>query len=95
MKKLFWVAASGGFFGALLTGWLSPHIIVWYFSPPADIGISCQPAVEWAIQVFRKVMLTGVLLFSILAVILNFAFSARRESTAGAQNVPSDLNRGV
>lgn len=86
MKKLFWTIAAGGLIGAILFAWLSPYIIVWYFSPPADLGISCKSAVEWAIATYRKVMFTGVLLGVIVSGILFFAFV--RNGNSSAQAVP-------
>jgi formate/nitrite transporter FocA (FNT family) len=85
MKKLMWTLIAGGLIGAVLFAWLSPYIIVWYFSPPADLGISCKSAVEWAIETYRKVMFTGVLLGVIVSSILFFAFVKRGSS---AQAVP-------
>jgi hypothetical protein len=87
MKKLMWTLIAGGLIGAVLFAWLSPYIIVWYFSPPADLGISCKSAVEWAIETYRKVMFTGVLLGVIVSSILFFAFVKRGNS---AQAVPEN-----
>ncbi len=77
-KKFLWAMSGGALLGAVLFAWFSPYIIVWYFSPPADLGISCKPAVEWAIETYRKVMFTGVLLGAIFSGILFFAFTSRK-----------------
>ncbi len=87
LKKFLWTLATGGLIGALGFAWLSPDIIVWYFSPPADLGISCKPAVSWALETYRKVTFTGVVLGAIVASILFFAFGRRG---ASAQSVPPD-----
>ncbi len=80
MKKLLWTIAIGGLLGAILFAWVSPYIIVWYFAPPAGIGISCEAAVEWAINTYRKVMFTGVLLGVIVSGILFFAFTRNKSN---------------
>ncbi len=87
VKKFLWTLVGGSLLGAILFAWFSPYFIVWYFSPPSDLSISCRPAVEWAIQTYRKVMFTGVLLGAIFSGILFFAFSGRGK-TVGAQDVP-------
>lgn len=85
MKKFLWAVTAGALLGAVIFAWVSPYIIVWYFTPPAGIGISCEGAVAWAINTYRKVMFTGVLLGTIVSTILYFAFSNRKQ---GAQSVP-------
>lgn len=92
-KRFLWTIMGGGLVGALLFAWLSPYIIVWYFSPPADLGISCKPAVEWAIETYRKVMFTGVLLGAIISGILFFAFF-RGRGAQSAQAVPPNPSVG-
>jgi hypothetical protein len=72
--------------------WLSPNVIAWYFSPPTDLSISCKPAVEWAIQTYRKVLFTGVLLGAIVSAILFFAFYSRG-GKSGAQSVPEGAHQ--
>ena len=64
--------------GAVLFAWLSPYIIVWYFTPPTELAISCKAAVEWAIETYRKVMFTGVILGAIFSGIIFFAFFKRK-----------------
>ncbi|MGE3261690.1 MAG: hypothetical protein AB7K68_07935 [Bacteriovoracia bacterium] len=79
LKRFLWSIVAGTLVGAVLFAWFSPHIIVWYFSPPADLAISCKPAVEWAIVTYRKVIFTGVLLGAIISAILFFAINPRRK----------------
>jgi hypothetical protein len=95
LKKFLWMMIAGGLLGALLFAWFSPHLIVWYFSPPSDLSISCKPAVEWAIITYRKIMFTGVLIGAITGGIFFFAF--RRSSASGsltAQGVPPSAQDG-
>ena len=87
MKKFLWAVAIGGLVGAVTFAWISPHLIIWYFTPPADVPLSCKPSVEWAIGSYRKVMLTGVVLGAIGGALLFFVFAGRRVRS-GAQNVP-------
>lgn len=77
MKRFMWFTGLGALVGAIFFAWVSPYIIVWYFSPPAELTISCSPAVEWAISTYRKVIFTGVLLGAIISAIVFFAFFRR------------------
>lgn len=79
LKRFIWTLVAGALAGAVALAWFSPHIIVWYFSPPADLAISCKPAVVWAIETYRKVIFTGVLLGTIISAILFFALNPRRK----------------
>lgn len=88
MKRFFWMTAFGALFGAILFAWISPYIIVWYFSPPAELSISCSPAVQWAINTYRKVIFTGVFLGALIAAILSLAFFRAKPAPIGAQDVP-------
>jgi hypothetical protein len=90
VKRFLWVLIGGGLAGAVVFAWFSPQIIVWYFSPPADSVISCKPAVEWAIETYRKVMFTGVVLGAIFSGILYFAFGGKKVAAAapGVSDLP-------
>jgi hypothetical protein len=82
VKRFLWTVSLGALAGGILLAWISPHILVWYFSPPTDLTLSCSPAVQWAIESYRKVMFTGVLLGAIVSTILFFAFNSRRPKKA-------------
>ncbi len=77
IKRFLWTIATGGLVGAVLFAWFSPGLIEWYFSPPADLALTCRPAVQWAIATYRKVIFSGVLLGILSAAIFFLAFSAR------------------
>jgi hypothetical protein len=80
LKRFFWTIVAGALLGAVVLAWFSPQIIIWYYSPPADLAISCKPAVQWAIETYRKVIFTGVLFGVIISGILFFAFNPRRKA---------------
>jgi hypothetical protein len=87
-KRFLWMAGLGALLGSILFAWASPHFIVWYFSPPAELSISCSPAVQWAINSYRKVVFTGLLSGVVVATIFFFASLRRHKAPAGAQAVP-------
>jgi hypothetical protein len=83
-KRFFWTLATGGLLGAILAVWFSPGLIAWYFSPPADIAITCKQVVPWAINAYQKVVFAGILIGAILAGILFFAFGSRAKPAVTA-----------
>lgn len=93
IKLFFWVAGLGGLVGALLFAWFSPKVIEWYFSPPAELALSCKPAVQWAIDSYRKAVLAGAIVGSVLSVLFLLAFGLRSRppqppaSGGGAMNL--------
>lgn len=76
-KRFFLFLLVGSLAGAALFAWFSPAMIAWYFSPPADLALSCKPAVDWAIDTYRKVILLGGILGAVASVLLFFAFGTR------------------
>jgi uncharacterized membrane protein len=88
VKKFLLFLFGGALLGIGLFAWISPKILSWYFSPPVDLALSCAPAVEWAIETYRKVMFTGLFLGVLVGGILFFALASRRSVVPGAQNVP-------
>ena len=53
-------ALVGILLGGVLTSWLSPKVIGWYFDPPVNIGVNCRAATEWAMHKFRLAQLFGM-----------------------------------
>ncbi len=59
MKRFATVVVAVAGLTVLLIGWAAPSLIAWYFTPPVEIGVTCKPAVVWAIDVYRKTLLMG------------------------------------
>lgn len=53
----------------ILVGWFAPGLIAWYYTPPVELGVTCKPAVEWGISVYRKTVLAGAGLGFILGIV--------------------------
>jgi hypothetical protein len=77
IKRFFLVVFVGALVGSVFTAWFSPGTIEWYFSPPADLALTCKPAVSWAIETYRKVILIGGVAGMVLAALLYLAFGMR------------------
>ncbi len=46
--------------GALLSTYIAPKIIAWYFDPPVDIGVNCRSAVEWSMSKLQLTQFCGL-----------------------------------
>lgn len=59
MRRFLIVALAVAGLVSLAVGWFAPSWIAWYYTPPVEIGVTCKPAVVWAIDVYRKTLLAG------------------------------------
>jgi hypothetical protein len=69
--RLIAAVLGGAFIGAILSSWLAPKGIAWYFDPPVNIGINCREATEWAMGNLIKMQLFGIVGGGGIAAILN------------------------
>lgn len=49
MIKLALLALTFGTLTAAAMTWVSPKLLEWYASPPVPIGVTCDPAINWAL----------------------------------------------
>lgn len=59
MRRFLVVAAAVAGLVLLGVAWFAPGLIAWYYTPPVEIGVTCKPAVVWAIDVYRKTLMIG------------------------------------
>jgi hypothetical protein len=75
----------GALFGAVLTTWLAPKVIVWYFEPPAQYGFNCKAPIEWSLQHFQITQLVGIFGGALIGLTLGLTVFRRKalpETTA-------------
>lgn len=80
MKTFFVAVCSGAVLGTVLTAWLAPVTIGWYFAPPVEMAYTCKAAVDWGILTYRTVMLWGTAAGTAIALILFFFWKTRRRA---------------
>ena len=73
--KIF--ALFGALVGTLLSSWLGPRVIAWWFEPPVYNGVNCRPATEWAMGRLLWVQIIGLGLGLVLGLLL----AAQRNSS--------------
>lgn len=87
-KRFIITIFMGALIGGVASAWFSPGMIEWYFSPPADLALSCKPAVQWAIETYRKVIILGCMAGLLIAAIIFFVFGTRTKSVAAQPSEP-------
>jgi hypothetical protein len=78
-KKIMVAFITGAFLGGVLTTWLAPRLISWWAEPPAFIGVSCRPAIEWAFHRFEWMQTIGLIGGGTLTLVLYLMFFRRRD----------------
>lgn len=61
MRRALTVVFGVALLTSVLAAWYAPGLIAWYYTPPVELGVTCKPAVQWGIDVYRKTVLAGAL----------------------------------
>lgn len=86
-KLIFITVVVTGLLGAVLSSWISPSAIAWYFDPPTNIGVNCRGAVEWALEKFQVAQLMGLGIGAVLGLGIGFMFVSKRNTNAKSPTV--------
>jgi hypothetical protein len=78
MKKFFYTCLFSALLFSTLTALFSPKAITWYFTPPADMVISCRSAVEWGIDAYRQSVLIGAMVGAIVGAAVYHFFTKKK-----------------
>ncbi|HEY7495104.1 MAG TPA: hypothetical protein VIH59_28865 [Candidatus Tectomicrobia bacterium] len=71
MKHVLYFALGGALIGLVLTTWLAPGMIAWYFNPPVEMGgFSCTAPIQWALRRLQGAQLWGVVVGGVLGLIM-------------------------
>ena len=71
MKPALYFALGGALIGIVLTTWLAPGLITWYFKPPVEMGgCSCTAPIQWALRRLQRVQLWGVIVGGVLGLVM-------------------------
>lgn len=84
MKNFLLMLLSGCLLGVITFGIFSPQLISWYYTPPAELVFSCKPTMDWSLETYRKIVVTGMVLGGISFSLLFFALRSARKKPAGA-----------
>lgn len=59
-RKIIYGTLIFALLGALLSSYVGPKIIAWYFDPPVNIGVNCRSAVEWSMSKLQITQFWGL-----------------------------------
>jgi hypothetical protein len=72
-NKIMYGTGVFALLGALLSSYLAPKIIAWWFDPPVDIGVNCRGAVEWSMAKLQVTQFWGLVIGLVLGLIVMIA----------------------
>lgn len=70
-----------GLIMGILSSWLGPKVIAWYFDPPVNIGVNCREAVEWAMAKLELVILLSIGVGTLLGAVVGMRGKKPSEQT--------------
>jgi len=79
-----WFTGIGATLGALLTTWLAPKVIAWYFNPPAQFGFNCVAPIEWALLRLQWAQVAGIGMGGIVGILAYFFLYKKRSEMGSA-----------
>jgi hypothetical protein len=79
-SKIVYGAGIFAILCGLLTSYLSPKIISWYFDPPVNMGVNCNGAVEWAMARLQTAQLFGVFGGMVLGFVVTFIITKSKKT---------------
>ncbi len=59
-RSALWLVVVGSLIGAVLSTWLAPKMIAWYFTPPAQMGFNCVEPIQWALGKLQTAQFVGI-----------------------------------
>lgn len=78
-KKTMMITFVAALIGAVISSWVSPSAIAWYFDPPTDIGVNCRSAVEWALHKFQMAQVFGLAGGAILGLFVAIVLTTKNQ----------------
>ena len=77
--KIAKVFAIGGGLGAILTTWVGPKVIPWYYEPGAPMGVTCRPSIEGALAKLQWAQIIGIIIGGIIAWIVFYGLVGKKQ----------------
>jgi hypothetical protein len=83
-KRALWLTVVGALVGALLSTWVAPKMIAWYWTPPAQMGITCVEPINWALNKLQIAQAVGIGLGAVAGIAAFFAWFKKKAAKAAA-----------
>ena len=75
-----------GVVGLILSSFVGPKAIEWYFTPPVQAYLNCGPATSWAMQKLLIVQSFAFLLFAVFGLFVGAKLSRKKSVPQNQQN---------
>lgn len=80
-KTAMSLTGAGALCGGLVSTWLAPKLISWYFMPPAQMGFNCAEPISWALGKLQVAQALGIILGAVAGAVLYFVLTRRRKAS--------------
>lgn len=78
-KTAMLLTGIGALGGGLVSTWLAPKVISWYFMPPAQMGFNCAEPISWALAKLQVAQAFGIIAGAVTGAVLYFVLTKRRK----------------
>jgi hypothetical protein len=85
MKKLWILLFTLS--GSMISSWLAPKWITWFYQSPVSSGVDCTPALEWAMQILLTAQTVGAVVGLSIGLLFAWWLNQRQlKKTKGGQH---------
>ena len=77
MKRTAISALVAALVFGLLSTWLGPKMIAYYYDPPVPTPMNCTPAVTWAMQKLVMTQLVGTIGGAVIGLVIGILLARR------------------
>ena len=77
-KKILHGTVFFALVGALLSSYVGPKVIAWYFDPPVNIGVNCRSAVEWSMTRLQVTQFCGLCVGLVVGLVITISYTRPR-----------------
>jgi len=81
-KSALWPIIVGSLVGGILSTWLAPKMIAWYFTPPAQLGFNCVDPIRWALGKLQVAQSVGIVLGGVAGLTIYFWLFRKKPSSS-------------
>ncbi|HYX32331.1 MAG TPA: hypothetical protein VE954_04405 [Oligoflexus sp.] len=78
-KTAMSLTGAGALCGGLISTWLAPKAISWYFMPPAQMGFNCAEPISWALAKLQVAQAFGIIAGAVAGAVLFYIYTKRRK----------------
>jgi hypothetical protein len=73
-KFIMTLMVIGILFSVTVASIYIPRTILWYFDPPASMGVSCTPSIQWALDRLLHIQLVSIGIGALLGLLIGLKF---------------------